>query len=320
MAAGRLILALALLAAPAAAESVRIAAWGAPLSRDGPGLLLRDLRSGEDEGAEAAVALLAEARPDVLLLTDMDWDAEGAALEALARRLGEAGLDYPHRLALPSSAGLPSGLDLDGDGRLGGPGDAQGWGRFRGEGAMALLSRLPLGEPRDLSTLLWRDLPGARLPVAEAKPFPSEEARAAQRLSSTGHWVVPLLAPGGTVALMAWAATPPVFDGPEDRNGLRNADELALWTRLLDGAFGPPPDGFVVLGDANLDPLDGEGLRDDLAALLADPRLRDPRPASEGRASPRTRASGVTPRSTPWIGRTAAPATCGRPMSCPRRT
>ena len=147
---------------------------------------------------------------------------------------------------------------------------------------MALLSRLPLGAPKDFSALLWRDLPGARLPEAEAKPFPSEEAQAAQRLSSAGHWVVPLEAPGGTVALLAWAATPPVFDGPEDRNGLRNADELALWARLLDGAWGEAPERFVLLGDANLDPSDGEGFSRDLAALLADPRLQDPHPASEG--------------------------------------
>lgn len=284
MAPARLTLALlaALAPLPAGAERVRVAAWGADLSREGPGLLLRDLLSGEDAGVEAVLALLLEARPDVLLLTDLDWDAEGAALGALAARLEEAGLPYPARLALPSNAGLASGLDLDGDGRLGGPGDAQGWGRFRGGGAMALLSRLPLGEPRDFSALLWRDLPGARLPQAEARPFPSEAAQAAQRLSSTGHWVVPLLAPGGEVALMAWAATPPVFDGAEDRNGRRNADELALWSRLLDGAWGEPPGRFVLVGDAQLDPADGEGFSGDMAAFLADPRLRDPRPASEG--------------------------------------
>lgn len=226
--------------------------------------------------------VLAAARPDVLLLTDIDWDADGAALAALAERLEEEGLDYAHRLALEPNAGLPSGLDLDGDGQPGEAGDAQGYGRFRGQGGMALLSRWPLGEARDLSGLLWRDLPGARLPVVDGRPFPSEDAQAAQRLSSSGHWVVPVETPGGSVTLLAWAATTPVFDGPEDRNGLRSADELALWARLLDGAFGPVPSDVVLIGRSNLDPMDGEGLRGDMAAVLADPRLQDPRPGSEG--------------------------------------
>lgn len=234
---------------------------------------------------EGVAAILAATRPDVLLLTDMDWDAGGAALDALAARLAAEGLDYPHRLALPPNAGLPSGLDLDGNGRRGEPRDAQGYGRFRGQGGMALLSRLPRGPARDLSALLWRDLPGARLPAVDGEPFPSEEAQAAQRLSSTGHWIVPLEAPGGPVTLLAFAATPPVFDGSEDLNGLRNADELALWARLLDGALGPVPAVPVLIGDANLDPSDGEGLRAGMAALLADPRLQDPRPRSPGAAA-----------------------------------
>ena len=61
---------------------------------------------------------------------------------------------------------------------------------------------------------------------------------------------------GGTLRLLAWHATPPVFDGPEDRNGRRNHDEAAFWLRLLDGAlpYPAPAAPFVLLGDANLDP------------------------------------------------------------------
>ncbi len=231
---------------------------------------------------EGVAEILGATRPDILLLTDIDWDLDGAALTALADRLAEEGLEYPHRLALRPNAGLASGLDLDGNGRTGEPRDAQGYGRFLGQGGMALLSRYPLGEVRDLSDLLWRDLPGARLPMNGDLPFPSGEGQAAQRLSSTGHWIVPVATPGQALTLLAWAATPPVFDGPEDLNGLRNADELAVWERLLDGAWGPPPPAPVLLGDAQLDPLDGDGLREAMAALLADPRLQDPGPRSDG--------------------------------------
>ncbi|MEG4641487.1 hypothetical protein VB636_01215, partial [Paracoccus sp. APAP_BH8] len=43
--------------------------------------------------------VLAETRPDILLLTHFDWDHDGRALDAFAARLAEAGLDYPHRFA-----------------------------------------------------------------------------------------------------------------------------------------------------------------------------------------------------------------------------
>jgi hypothetical protein len=257
------------------AEPMRIATWGADLSRDGPGPLLRDIVRDKDEGVER----VADLRPDILLLTDMDWDGDGAAL---AERLAEDALGYPYRLALAPNAGLPSGLDLDGNSRLGEARDAQGYGRFMGEGGMALLSRWPLGTVTDLSGLRWRDLPGARLPLRDGQPFPSAEAQAAQRLSSTGHWIVPVIAPDGVLTVLAWSGASPVFDGPEDMNGLLNADELGLWRLVLDGAWGPVPTDAVLLGSANLDPVDGEGLRADMAALLADARLQDPRPESEG--------------------------------------
>ncbi len=39
--------------------------------------------------------------------------------------------------------------------------------------------------------------------------------------------------PGGTVHFLVSHPTPPVFDGPEDRNGARNADEIRLWQEYL---------------------------------------------------------------------------------------
>ncbi|SDE62871.1 endonuclease/exonuclease/phosphatase family protein [Limimaricola pyoseonensis] len=265
------------------AETLRLASYGPGLSRDGPGLLLRDILKGEAQVA-AAIAVIAHAAPDILLLTGFDRDADGAALAAFADALhADGGPDYPYRLALPSNAGRPSGADLDGDGRAHGPRDAQGYGRFTGDGALALLSRHPLGPARDLSPLPWRDLPGAAWPVTGGAPFPSEAVHAVRLLSSTGHWVVPAETPSGPVTLMAFAATPPVFDGPEDLNGRRNRDEIRLWARLLDGDLGPVPEPpFAILGRAHLDPVDGEGRHAAIAALLADPRLMDPRPASPG--------------------------------------
>ncbi len=240
--------------------------------------MLADIETGAPKVA-AAVALIAGVRPDVLLLTGFDWDHDGMALAAFAAALKAAGLAYPHRYAPRPNAGMQSGLDLDGNGRTGEPRDAQGYGRFTGQGGMALLSRLPLRAEaaRDFSAVLWADLPGNLIDGAGLSPG----ARAVQRLSSTGHWDVPLVLPSGhELHLLAFAATPPLFDGPEDRNGRRNRDETAFWLRYLDGALPVPPPlaPFAILGDADIDPVAGEGRRDALVALLADPRLQDPRP------------------------------------------
>ena len=264
------------------AETLRIASFNTELSRDGPGLLLRDLVRGTDPQLQAVRGVIAEVSPDILLLQNVDYDLGLATLDALRNWLAEAGADYPHLFALPPNSGLETGLDMDGDGRVGHARDSQGYGAFYGAHGMALLSRYPVdaGAAQDFSALLWRDLPGALLPEVEGRPFPSAEALAVQRLSSVAHWAVPVELPGGPLTLLAFHAGPPVFDGPEDRNGRRNHDELIFWRHYLDGRFGPAPDGrFVLLGAANLDPSDGEGRREAIRALLSDPRLQDPKPA-----------------------------------------
>lgn len=286
------ILLLCGLCAPGHAGPLRIASFNAELQRQGPGLLLRDIERGEDAQVTAVVEVIARSGADILALQGFDWDHEGRALAALSARLEAAGAPYPHRLALRPNSGLASDQDLDGDGKRGGPGDAQGYGAFTGQGGIAVLSRFPILRDgvRDFSALLWRDLSGARLPVhPDGSPFPSPEALAVQRLSSTGHWVVPVAAPGGVVTLLTFQAGPPVFDGAEDRNGRRNHDEIGFWQSFLDGALGgafdaAPRGGFVIAGGANLDPLDGAGRHEAIRALLADPRVTDPRPASEGGA------------------------------------
>lgn len=233
----------------------------------------------------AVVEVIRAAAPDILLLTELDWDRDHTALSALQAALGQAGTPYPHAYAPRPNSGLPTGLDLDGDGKTGGPRDAQGYGRFPGHRGMALLSRLPIdtAAARDFSGLLWRDLPGNRLPAADLPAGAADILR----LSTTGLWDVPVILPGGgRLHLLAWKASPPAFR-PLAVNAARNRDETAFWTLYLDGALPwAAPDGpFVLLGDANSDPADGSGDPAAMRALLADPRLTDPRPASPGGAA-----------------------------------
>ncbi|MBK5933755.1 endonuclease/exonuclease/phosphatase family metal-dependent hydrolase [Rhodovulum imhoffii] len=266
----------------AVAQPLRVGVYHTGLSRNGPGVMLRDIQKGDPQ-VQAVVEVINAAAPDILLLLDFDYDAANAALTALAGRLRKVGADFPHLFALRPNTGLRTGLDMDGDGRSGGPGDAQGWGTFAGQGGMALLSRWPIaGENvRDFSDLLWRDLPGAILPATDEAPFPSAEAQAAQRLSSTAHWDIPVMVKGRPFHILAFHATPPVFDGPEDRNGLRNRDELRFWQIYLESPDAPAR--FVLLGGANLDPHDGDGHSMAMRAFLDSGLVQEPAPRdSEG--------------------------------------
>ncbi|MEM1075682.1 MAG: endonuclease/exonuclease/phosphatase family protein [Pseudomonadota bacterium] len=264
------------------AENLRIATFNAELQRDGPGLLVRDILRGDDPQIAAVVSVFANVSPDIVAVQGFDYDLRGNAVSGFLDLLSAAGVNYPYWYATRPNTGLQTGLDMDGNGRRAEPRDAQGYGRFSGQGGMVILSRFPIlqEETQDFSTMLWRDLPDALLPEQNGAPFPSQEVQAVQRLSTTGHWIVPVDVPViGRIDLLTFHASPPVFDGPEDRNGRRNHDEIRFWQHFLDGAFGTPPsDRFVLLGDANQDPEKGEGRKEAIRNLLADPRLQDPTP------------------------------------------
>ena len=257
------------------ADPVRIATYNTELSRDGPGLLLRDILRGEDGQIAAVAGIIARVSPDILLLQGIDYDAGGYALAAFADALTGQGAVYPYRLALRPNTGMPTGLDLDGNGRLGEARDAQGYGRFNGAGGMAVLSRYPINMDSvvDHSGFLWADLPGG-----QAREVLDPAALAVQRLASVAAWEVPIEVDGQTWRLLTMHATPPVFDGPEDRNGRRNADELRFWQwRIETGAVAAP---FALAGVLNADPVDGDARRETLSAMLAHPALQDPAPTS----------------------------------------
>ncbi|MDO5529439.1 MAG: endonuclease/exonuclease/phosphatase family protein [Paracoccus sp. (in: a-proteobacteria)] len=269
----RLALAALLCAAPASADTIRIATFEAGLSRRGPGLLLRDIETGEAQ-VSAALTVIAEARADVLVLTGFDWDYDGLALAALAEALGDHGVEYTHLFAREPNRGMPTGVDLDGDGRLNRAEDSQGWGMFRGQRGMAVLSRLPLELASDHSAVLWADLPAHNIGDTL-----SAEAQAVQRLSTTAHWDLALDWSGAPLHLLVFGATAPLFDGGTGRNARRNHDEIAFWSDHL------PEGDFVLAGNFNLDPHDGAGWNRAVADLLADPRLQDPDPRSAGGAA-----------------------------------
>jgi len=295
-----------------APETIRIATFNVHLARKGAGVLLREIEQGSAQ-IDAIAEIILRVRPDILLLNELDRDPAHRALVLFAERLrvgvaGLPGLDYPFLLQEPVNTGVPSGRDLEGDGRVGGPNDAYGFGFFPGQFAMAVLSRYPIDYDRlrSFQRFLWSALPGADRPVnVDGTPYHPDAVWRALRLSSKSLWDVPIRLPGGAVLhLLASHPTPPVFDGPEDLNGRRNGDEIRLLTALIHGArwliddHGKagglrPGDAFVVAGDLNADPVDGEARRDAITALLADPRLQDAHPQSRGAARAAVQSGGA---------------------------
>ena len=301
-------------------SSVRFASFNASMFRAAQGELVTDLADADDEAQDAEVRGVAEiiqrTRPDVLLLNEFDHDEGGVALDRFGENFLEVAqaddtdpITYPYAYAFASNTGVASGFDLNGDGAVGVSGraygdDSLGYGEFPGQYAFAVLSRHPIDADgvRTFQELLWKDVPGARLPDDATTPEPgdfySPEELAVFRLSSKNHVDVPVRVGGRTVHVLASHPTPPGFDGPEDRNGLRNADEIRFWDDYVtprdsgwiiddQGARGGLGRGeqFVVMGDLNADPAgDGSGLPGAVAQLLGNPRVQDPQPASAGAA------------------------------------
>lgn len=255
-----------------------MAFWHTELSRKGPGVLLADTLKGDPQ-VDAVVQALIRNQPDIAVLAGIDYDHGLATLTALRDRISAGGgPEFPHLAAPRPNTGMDTGLDMDGDGRLGGPGDAQGYGRFAGQGGLAVLSRHPVHLIVDHSARLWRDLPDSLLIDRAGRTGPEATGAGVQRLSTVAHAEYRVDLPGSDpLTLMIFHASPPVFDGPEDRNGRRNHDEVLFWKHRLDGAFGPSPSlPYALIGAANLDPAGGDGRSAAIKSLLGDPRLRDP--------------------------------------------
>ncbi|HST43810.1 MAG TPA: endonuclease/exonuclease/phosphatase family protein [Luteimonas sp.] len=290
--------------------ALRIATYNTSLFAETDGGLEARLLAG-DANAGKIAAVLQRVRPDVVLLNEFDFDAKGRAADlfmerylAVAQVDGGAALRYPYRYFAPVNTGVSSGLDLDRNGGVGGEGrdrgnDAWGYGLHPGQYGMLLLSMHPIdtGAVRTFQLLKWSAMPGARRPVdpQTGQPWHADATWTQLRLSSKSHWDVPVRTPLGVVHVLAAHPTPPVFDGPEDRNGARNHDEIRLWREYLSGdapwlcddrgRCGGLPDGarFVILGDLNNDPDAGDGIHAAIRDLLAHPRvLRHPVPRSAG--------------------------------------
>src|ERR671915_1077435 len=295
--------------------TVRFATFNASLNRYRAGQLVEELadpslRPPGDRQIRTVAEIVQRVRPDVLLVNEFDFDDQGRRGTSRAAELfqdnylsesqnGARPIGYRYRFTAPSNTGIASGFDLDNNGQVvttpGTPGygnDAYGFGDFPGQFGMTVYSRFPIvrRDVRTFQNFLWKDMPGARLPddpqTPQRRDWDSPAGLAVFRLSSKSHWDVPIRVRGNVVHFLTSHPTPPVFDGPEDRNGTRNADEIRLWADYVTPGAGEyiyddrgrrgglkPGERFVIAGDQNSDPLDGDSIPGAIQQLLDNPRV-----------------------------------------------
>jgi endonuclease/exonuclease/phosphatase family metal-dependent hydrolase len=253
--------------------------FNADLTRKGPGLLVRDITRSEDQ-VSAVIAQIVRLKPDILALQSVDYDYDGIAAKLLKAALKDAGHAMPHHFLTAPNTGVPTGFDIDRNDRFGEARDMQGYGKFTGQGGLLLLSRFPVldEQSRDFTDTLWQNVPFPRLPELNGASYFKDEELAILRLHNVAAWDVAISTPDGVLRVLMSQAGPPVFDGPEDRNGQRNADEITFWDRYID-MLGVEP--FAIMAGLNNDPVDGEGDKPALRQLLANPKLSDPNPQSQ---------------------------------------
>lgn len=264
---------------------------------------------GTNPQLRKAAEIVQRVRPDVLLVNEIDSNDGDTARLFMQRYLavgqgGQQGLTFPHIFTAPVNTGVPSGLDLNNNGSSHDPDDAWGFGRYPGQYGMAVYSVHPIDEPavRTFRLLKWASMPGHTMPDGrDGRPAWYAPATAdVLRLSSKSHWDVPVRIGARRVHLVCAHPTPGSFDGPEDRNGRRNHDEIRLIADYLRGGASATyivddqgrPGGlatdalFVVMGDLNSDPTRDRapyGQRS-MEAILSVPRVQDPAPTGAGAA------------------------------------
>jgi 3-phytase len=296
-------------AAPALAKKereFRFATFNASVNRNADGQLLQELSNGDDPQLRNVAEIIQRTRPDVLLVNEFDFVPDQQAVRLFQRNYlsvpqnGARVIRFPYRFVAPSNTGIASGKDFDNNGQaVTTPGsgaygnDSFGFGEFPGKFGMAVYSRerIDYKRVRTFQHFLWKDMPGALLPDDPGTPAPqdwySPDELDVFRLSSKSHWDVPLKLHGGRrVHFLVSHPTPPVFDSAEDRNGKRNHDEIRFWADYINpeasdyiyddqGRHGGlrRGDHFVIAGDQNADPFDGDSVNFAIRQLLDNPRI-----------------------------------------------
>ncbi len=273
-------------------------------------ILMSELALGHNQQIKNIAKIIQTVRPDVILLNEFDYIANPKeGVETFIKKYlnvsqeGSLPIDFPFYYYSTVNTGQPSPFDLDNNGTKSQFGaDAWGFGLYPGQYAMMLLSKYPidLQQVRTFQNFKWKDMPHALLTKKEdGSNWYTAEAWEQFPLSSKSHWDVPIQVGNTTIHVLASHPTPPTFDGAEDRNGKRNHDEIRFWKDYIQG--GKSSDyiyddvskkgglnthiRFVILGDQNASPDEGNAIITGIKSLLSDPLVNNSSaPASKGGA------------------------------------
>jgi|OM-RGC.v1.005007231 Endonuclease/Exonuclease/phosphatase family. len=267
----------------------RVATFNVAFSRTYSGELEAAIDRGTDKQVSAVRRIVERYSPDVLLLNEVDYSPNSLLKDKLMRLLsGSKKPPFRYVFFEPVNTGIPSGFDLDRDGIVGcEASDAWGFGSYPGQYGMMLLSRYPINieRSRTFRRFLWKDLPKAQLPtLGDGCDYYTPEELELFPLSSKSHWDVCVEVDGIPISFLCSHPTPPVFDGAERRNFHRNQDEINFWRYYLDGSSALVDDSghkggienehFVVLGDLNASPYEGEASKTSIQALLSHSKIQ----------------------------------------------
>ena len=251
--------------------------------------------------------IIQRVNPDIILLNEFDRvnNSQKNIHTFIKKYLAnsqnnQASINYPYFYQGKVNTGVKVNGDVNQNSKINQhPSDMHGFGCFEGHYAMVLLSKYPINEPdiRTFQHFKWHDMPNALKPIDPTTNLPwfSEKTWQALRLSSKSHWDIPVNINGKTVHVLASHPTPPVFDGPENRNSKRNHDEIRFWFDYISGEQGhyiyddlgkkgglSAQQVFIILGDQNASNMEGDAINASIDALLTSDKLQDPMPTSLG--------------------------------------
>ena len=310
--------------ASAASPVTRFATFNASLNRGAAGQALTDLSAPGNAQADAVAEIIQRVRPEVLLINEFDFytptaaHPDGPLVDAFRDNYleiahnGAAAIDYPYSYVAPSNTGISSGFDLNNNGVTDTtPGDnpygddSMGFGVFEGQFGMVVYSQHPIltDDVRTFQHFLWKDMPDALLPDDPATPAAHDWYNADELaifpLSSKSHWDVPIDIDGAVVHFLVSHPTPPGLRRPR---GPKRHEELGrdppvgrlhhpgaciVYIYDDDGTHGglKPGSAFVIAGDQNSDPLDGDSIPGSIQQLLEHPLVNTSvTPTSDGGA------------------------------------